>query len=653
MKRKLDHILLGCVADDFTGASDAASFLAKQGIKTLLFNGVPRGTEEIEGCAAVVIALKTRSIPADEAVRDTLAAMRWLEEHGTEQFYIKYCSTFDSTPKGNIGPDIDAALEQYGIRYTLLCPSLPVNRRIVKDGVLIVDGKPIAEGHMAHHPLNPIWASGIPELMEPQGKYDCMIIGEELLSRTKEEILAEVERFGEGREHFYIVPDYTTDEQGRKIVEVFGENRLITGGSGILEHMAARYREEYDCRTGEELPTWTPGRGIALSGSCSTATCGQCQAYETEYPAIPVYPARILAGSQSAEEIWETVRSAGAGAGEIAQSAGKEAACQCAGVPEFLVYSAGATDPESRRYKDEEEAARASQALEETMAKLGKMAFDDGYTRIIVAGGETSGAVALALGFDAFIIGESIAPGVPVLIPLHNQNVRLALKSGNFGQRDFFARALSMTRDPKEAAPPKCGGMLDEACWIGKSLFDRGKTAGSSANLSFLYQGKVWITASGQCFGRLTEESFAVTDLDGNVLNGKKPSKELPLHLAMYKKAGSAVQAVIHTHSFYSVLWSCLPHGDSEDDVVPSYTPYLSMKLGKIRLVPYHRPGSEELFAAFRERAGEGNGYLLANHGPVVGGETLMEAFYGLEELEESARIAREFRDGGGRLIEE
>ncbi len=413
-----------------------------------------------------------------------------------------------------------------------------------------------------------------------------MIIGEELLSRTKEEILAEVERFGEGREHFYIVPDYTTDEQGRKIVEVFGENRLITGGSGILEHMAARYREEYDCRTGEELPTWTPGRGIALSGSCSTATCGQCQAYETEYPAIPVYPARILAGSQSAEEIWETVRSAGAGAGEIAQSAGKEAACQCAGVPEFLVYSAGATDPESRRYKDEEEAARASQALEETMAKLGKMAFDDGYTRIIVAGGETSGAVALALGFDAFIIGESIAPGVPVLIPLHNQNVRLALKSGNFGQRDFFARALSMTRDPKEAAPPKCGGMLDEACWIGKSLFDRGKTAGSSANLSFLYQGKVWITASGQCFGRLTEESFAVTDLDGNVLNGKKPSKELPLHLAMYKKAGSAVQAVIHTHSFYSVLWSCLPHGDSEDDVVPSYTPYLSMKLGKIRLVP-------------------------------------------------------------------
>lgn len=431
MKEKLDHVLLGCVADDFTGASDAASFLAKQGIKTLLFNGVPRDIEEIKDCAAVVIALKTRSIPADEAVRDTLAALRWLENHGAGQFYIKYCSTFDSTPKGNIGPDIDAALEQYEIPYTLLCPALPVNGRMVKDGVLLVDGVPIAEGHMAHHPLNPIWDSRIAELMRPQGKYDCMVIGEELLSRSREEILKEVERFGKGREHFYIIPDYTTDQQGRKIAEVFGNNRLITGGSGILEHMAALYKEEYDCRTGDDLPTWTAGKGIALSGSCSRATCGQCRAYEKSYPAISVYPGRILAGTQNAEEIWKTVQ---------------EAADQ-----EYLIYSAGATDPSSREYKNEEEALLASRALEETMAKLGRSAFDAGYTRIIVAGGETSGAVALELGFDAFIIGESIAPGVPVLIPLHNPDIRIALKSGNFGQEDFFERALSMTRAPKEA----------------------------------------------------------------------------------------------------------------------------------------------------------------------------------------------------------
>ncbi len=186
---------------------------------------------------------------------------------------------------------------------------------------------------------------------------------------------------------------------------------------------------------------------------------------------------------------------------------------------------------------------------------------------------------------------------------------------------------------------------MEEACWIAKSLFDRNKTSGSSANLSFLWDGRVYITASGQCFGCLTEDSFAITDLEGNVLNGKVPSKELPLHLAMYKKAGSEVRAVIHVHSFYAALWSCLLHRGREMDVIPSYTPYLGMKLGKIRLVPYGKPGSDALFDAFRASCGAGNGYLLAHHGPVVGARTLMEAFYGLEELEESARIAWELRD--------
>lgn len=194
---------------------------------------------------------------------------------------------------------------------------------------------------------------------------------------------------------------------------------------------------------------------------------------------------------------------------------------------------------------------------------------------------------------------------------------------------------------------PELERRIADACWIGKSLFERNKTAGSSANMSFLYDGKVYITAGGGCFGRLTKDSFAVTDLDGTVLNEKKPSKELPLHLAMYHKANGAIQAVIHVHSFYATLWSCLSHEGKKDDVIPAYTPYLGMKLGKIRLVPYAKPGSEELFAAFRARAGSENGYLLAHHGPVVGAGTLLEAFYGLEELEESARIAWELRNEG------
>ena len=624
MKKKLDHILLGCVADDFTGASDAASFLAKQGIKTLLFNGIPKDTEVVRDCAAVVIALKTRSIAASGAVRDTLAALEWLRAHGAEQFYFKYCSTFDSTPEGNIGPVIDAALEKYEIPYTLLCPSLPVNRRIVKDGVLIVDGKPIAEGHMAHHPLNPIWASELAALMKPQGKYPCMIIGEELLSCSEEMIMEEVKKFSENNSHFYIIPDYTTDNQGQKIAEVFGKERLLTGGSGILEHLAPQYREEYECQGENILPTWTEGKGIALSGSCSTATCRQCRAYRENNPAIAVYPSEGLRGVQTTENIWN----------EILKNPDKE----------FLIYSAGATDPESRKYADESQAAAASEILEKTMAELGKKAFDEGYTRIIVAGGETSGAVTLALGFDAFIIGESIAPGVPVLIPLHNQNIRMALKSGNFGQDDFFSRAFDMTKAQETGELKR---RLSDACWIGRSLFERNKTSGSSANMSFLYKDRVYITVGGSCFGCLTEDSFAVTDRNGNVLNGKKPSKELPLHLAMYQKAEGKVQAVIHVHSFYSVLWSCLPHKGEEDDVIPAYTPYLGMKLGKVRLVSYEKPGSEELFSEFSRRTGKENGYLLAHHGPVAGGDSLMDAFFNLEELEESARIAWELRGAG------
>ena len=181
---------------------------------------------------------------------------------------------------------------------------------------------------------------------------------------------------------------------------------------------------------------------------------------------------------------------------------------------------------------------------------------------------------------------------------------------------------------------------IAEAVWIGSSLFNRNKTSGSSANMSFRHEDHIYITTSGSCFGNLSEESFAVTDLEGNVLNGLNPSKELPLHLMMYRKSESCVSAVIHVHGTYSTLWSCLDHQGRIDDVIPHYTPYLEMKLGHIRLVPYAKPGSSELFAAFKERLSDENGYLLAHHGPVVGGSSLMDAFYSLEELEESARIA-------------
>ncbi len=190
---------------------------------------------------------------------------------------------------------------------------------------------------------------------------------------------------------------------------------------------------------------------------------------------------------------------------------------------------------------------------------------------------------------------------------------------------------------------------LEQAVWIAHSLFERGKTAGSTANMSFRDGDRIYITGSGTCFGTLKKEEFAVIDLNGNHLEGRKPSKEYPLHLSLYQQK-EGVNAVIHTHSFYSTIWSCIKH-ENEEDCIPEYTPYLKMKLGTVGLIPYAKPGSEELFQAFRERIQKSDGYLLKNHGPVVGGKDLMDAFYILEELEESAKVAWTLKDTKAEMI--
>lgn len=184
---------------------------------------------------------------------------------------------------------------------------------------------------------------------------------------------------------------------------------------------------------------------------------------------------------------------------------------------------------------------------------------------------------------------------------------------------------------------------FDEAIWIARSLFERGKATGSVANLSFLHEDKVYITGSGTCFGKLRPSDFAEVDLDGRQYDKVKPSKELPLHLSVFK-AKPQTGAVIHVHSKYSVLWSCVPDLNDKD-CMPDHTPYLKMQLGTVGLVPYEHPGSQELFDAFDQRVADSDGWLLSHHGPVVPGNNLMHAFYALEEMEESAFIAWELRN--------
>ena len=411
---------LGCVADDFTGASDAASFLAKGGMPVLLTNGVPE--QEPRETEAVVIALKSRTQETRAAVADSLAALKWLEARGAKQFYIKYCSTFDSTPKGNIGPIADAAMEYLGARFTVLCPGLPANGRTVTDGRLYVNGVPLDESHMKNHPLTPMWDSRIAELMRPQSKYECLELHKEDMALSDGEIYAKIEKFAEGREHFYVIPAHETEDDGERIAELFGGLTLLTGGSGILEPLAKRRS-----RDGHYAPSHihgTEGRAILLAGSCSKATLAQIKYFiDNGGRAYKVNPVAMLRGEDDIENIWRF-------------------AAEDEETP-TLIYSSDTSDNVKEAQAFGQEAVAS--LLENTMAELAKRALEAGYKRIIVAGGETSGAVTRGLGFSAFHIGRSVAPGVPVMTPYGVPDVRLVLKSGNFGQEDFFERALKMT----------------------------------------------------------------------------------------------------------------------------------------------------------------------------------------------------------------
>lgn len=180
--------------------------------------------------------------------------------------------------------------------------------------------------------------------------------------------------------------------------------------------------------------------------------------------------------------------------------------------------------------------------------------------------------------------------------------------------------------------------LYSEAIWVARKLFDRGKVSGSSANMSFKYNDEIYITASNTCFGNLTKEDFSIMDLKSNVLNGKNPSKEYPMHLSLYNKHTS-VNCVIHTHSTFSTYWAC-KKTIRDEILIPSPTPYLKMKVGKLIFVPYAAPGSTELFKKFDDASTESTSYLLENHGPLLGDKDIFSTFYKLEELEEAAKNA-------------
>lgn len=413
MKRRI-----GCLADDFTGAGDAASFLADSGLKTVLYNGLPPAVDDADW-EALVIALKTRTLPAQEAVAQSLAAYRALAAAGAETIFSKYCSTFDSTDQGNIGPVLDALLAEMDETYTILSPALLENGRRVTEGILYVNGVPLGESPMKDHPLTPMRDSSLQLLMEAQSKYRAHPLPREIMAHPTAlaEFIAERQR---EEKHFYLIPDYDRPEDGELIARSFGQSPLLSGSSGLLSALAREWG--YTQAQGSVTYEAVQGQSLVLAGSCSVATRKQIAAFEALHPAIQLDPIALHRGEVSVEDTLASIQSYGA--------------------EPVLIYSSG--DPAAvqrvRAYGEERNLAIAD-IIEGFMAQLVAAAVGAGIRKLVVAGGETSGAVTKGLGFRGYQLGPTIQPGIPLLIPLENERMRLVLKSGNFGDEQFFIKA--------------------------------------------------------------------------------------------------------------------------------------------------------------------------------------------------------------------
>ncbi len=414
-----EFFLIGVVADDFTGAGDVASLLSENGLRTLLLTHLD-DTIDIENYEAIVIALKSRSQEVDAAVKASREAFDWLKGLGSSKLYLKYCSTFDSTPTGNIGPVADMLLDHYNIDYTILCPTMLENGRTVRDGILYVQGVPLAESSMRNHPLNPMWDSYIPELMKPQSKYPCFVFDDKYL-QNKEVGFAYIEELKKQYKRFYLVVDYYNGEQGKQIAELFDALPLWTGGSGILGAFAELYRGDRKESAEDVSKCFRYGR-LMFSGSCSAMTQKQVESWlNCGGMGIKLEPKRLADKSQNIEEL------------------SRLAMDVLTNKQDILFYSNGSV---GERMQGSTEFDSAS-IMEKTIADLAKVVMEKiNIERLIVAGGETSGAVTQALEYSAFTIGSSVAPGVPIMYPLDSPGRQIVLKSGNFGAEDFFVNTL-------------------------------------------------------------------------------------------------------------------------------------------------------------------------------------------------------------------
>lgn len=417
-------MLIGVIADDFTGAGDIASTLAKGlpgqgGLKVSQFMGVP-DQDAPAGIEAGVVSLKSRSDPAAEAIAQSLAALAWLQRQGCRQIVFKYCSTFDSTLEGNIGPVGEALANALGVKGVIACPALPTLGRTVHQGHLFVHDRLLNESGMENHPVTPMTDPNLARWLARQCQAPVGLVAASTV-RCRPEAIREALLQAGDRGEILVIADAATDDDLLTLGQALADAPLLTGGSGIALGLPANFIAKGLAKGRAPSPVAISGRGAILAGSCSRATLRQIQHHAMDHPSLAINVGDLMAGAVTVETLCAFVEGSTN--------------------PAPLIYSSGKPE-EVLAAQAEFGREVVAERLDTLFAKTAKKLVSGGVTRLVVAGGETSGAVVQALSLGALTIGPEIDPGVPILIG-ENNRVGLALKSGNFGGLDFFARALA------------------------------------------------------------------------------------------------------------------------------------------------------------------------------------------------------------------
>jgi uncharacterized protein YgbK (DUF1537 family) len=419
-------LLLGCIADDFTGATDLANTLVKSGLRTVQLIGIPEVHAEIPDAEALVIALKSRSNPACEAVEASVGALKWLRNRGARQFFFKYCSTYDSTVDGNIGPVIDSLMKILGEDFTISCPAFPDTGRTVFQGHLFVNEVLLSESSLRNHPLNPMTDSNLTRFLSLQTSNTVGLLPYSSVTKGVDHMAAEMTNLKSAGVNIAIV-DALTNKHLMEIGAACQNLKLVTGGSGVALGLANNFRAGSDiklAKLADKVPSIS-GPGAVISGSCSQMTRAQVAFMSKTHPFFQIDAIDLADGRVVVSDVveWATPHM------NRNQS--------------FLISASASPDRvlDAQRQLGIKEAGKIIEdALADILYKLSKQ----GLRRVVVAGGETSGAVVQALGVKGLLIGPEIAFGVPCTVTLGDNPMALTLKSGNFGGEDFFLKALEV-----------------------------------------------------------------------------------------------------------------------------------------------------------------------------------------------------------------